>query len=172
MEITNQTFYRGDKWTWLEDISDYPADEYTLKVYLRKAAEAAITITATAEETTKHRCTALPSVTDTEAGIYHYQATATLITDADDITTIELGEVEIKASLADQDPRSWDEQTYDLMKTTYTAMLNEAQYAQSMGISERQVVIDRAELYKQLIAFENRAQKDNPSKRYITSIQY
>lgn len=164
MEITNQELFIGDKWSWLEDLSDYSAALYTLKIYLRKGSETATTITATAEETTKHRCTAPASTTAAlTSGIFHYQATVTEKADTDNVITIESGEVEVKASLATEDPRSYAEQMYDKYKTVYENMLDEGTYTSSITINNKQVQIDRGTVLEQLLYWERKAQADNPN---------
>jgi hypothetical protein len=164
MEITNPEFYVGDKWSWLEDLSDYSAALYTLKIYLRKGSAAATTITATAEETTKHRCTlAAASTASLTSGIYHYQATVTEIADATNVITIDSGEVEIKASLATEDPRSWEEQQYDTYKDVYETMLSEGTYTASITINGKQITIERGTVLEQLLYWERRAKADDPN---------
>ena len=33
MNITSQKLFAGASWKWIEDLSDYPAPEYTLKIF-------------------------------------------------------------------------------------------------------------------------------------------
>jgi len=96
MEITKQKLYAGDSWSWTESLAEYPASQYTLKIYLQYRAEAVIELTGTASGD-DHVFT-YTAEAELSGGEYVYRAK--VIDEDDNVTTIESGSVIIKADLA------------------------------------------------------------------------
>lgn len=95
------TINAGDKVTWTETLSDYPATTYTLAFDLRSKDKTPITITATASGS-DYAISVLPAVTKLwKSGLYDWQAYVYVGTPPDytEKYTIWRGKLEIKPNL-------------------------------------------------------------------------
>lgn len=148
MEITNQKLYQSDTWGWEEELSDYPASEYTLNIYLKKASGTAIQLTASASGDTHVLAYSAANSANATPGVYSYQAKVTE-TATSEVTTIETGKIEIYKDLATvTDERSWIQKAIDEIESILPTALSRE--AGEITIAGRTIkYISRIDLIKQ-----------------------
>ncbi|QQS36943.1 MAG: hypothetical protein IPM56_03025 [Ignavibacteriales bacterium] len=67
MNITSQKLFAGASWNWIEDLSEYLAPEFTLKIFLKLRNNQTIELTGTAEGST-HKFTVNSATTNIPNG--------------------------------------------------------------------------------------------------------
>jgi len=123
LNISKQKLYAGAKWSWTESVSGYPASLYDLIVYLKRATDAVIIITAVAngdDYTVEHPATS----TSITSGDYSYQVRFVEKADPTNIKMYEVGVIHIYPDLAtpDIDGRSPWMRIYENLMTAYEAL--------------------------------------------------
>lgn len=145
MNITSQLLYAGASWNWIEDLSEYPAPEYTLKFFLKLRNNQTIELTGTAEGST-HKFTVSSATTNIPNGKYSYQAQAFK---DNEMSLVETGSVDILPNLAvADDSREYWEQVVDEAKAAYKKLAG--QVADQITLSNGKTITfaNRAELLK------------------------
>lgn len=111
------TLTAGDRWTWTDSLSDYPATLWTLTYYFRgpTALAAAVGVASGAD----HAMTVAAATTVAlKPGVYSWQARANLIATPTTIETVAKGSVTVEPNLANAavDHRSFWQQIKDTLE--------------------------------------------------------
>lgn len=147
MELSNQTLYQGDTWSWEEELSDYPASTHTLKLYLKLSTNETIELTASADVDTHVFSYSAANSANASPGIYSYQFKAVKISDSS-VTTVEVGSIEVLPDINTiTDERSWIQQAIDSIESVLPTAL--AREAGEISIAGRTIKYEsKAELIK------------------------
>lgn len=151
MQIKNQKLSVGTYWSWTESLSDYPASDYTLKIYLRQGSAAAKTITASASGDDHVIEEAAATTANYAFGDHTYQAVAENKEDATKKYEVERGRIHIYPNLSADttDPRGPWEKIYAALSTALQNMAGR-EFA-SVSINGKAVTYQtRAELIRDL----------------------
>ena len=121
----------GDTWLWTRDLSDYPADTWTLAYYFTKEGKT-ITATATASGTTHSVTVAAATTAGYESGKYQWRAR---VSSGGVVTTVEDGWVDVAPNPATSttDPRSWSSRTLAGIEAFLEGNATTAQASMSIG---------------------------------------
>lgn len=107
----------GDRWTWTDSLSDYPATLWTLTYYFR--GPSALAGAGGAASGTDHVLTVAASATaPLKSGVYDWQAQAVLIADTTRKETVDVGRLTVAANLANAavDHRSFWQQVKETLE--------------------------------------------------------
>lgn len=124
----------GDRWTWTDSISDYPADLYTLTYYFRGPTSLAAAVGSASG--TDHVVTVAAATTAAlKPGIYDWQARAALISDGTVVATVATGRVTVAANLANAavDNRSFNVRVTEALQATIENRATTDQLAMSIA---------------------------------------
>lgn len=123
LAFQNIKLYAGSLWNWEEDLSDYPAHTYELKLLLRKGSAAVKTITAAADGTKHSFTNPVATTAGYDNGEYSYQMIATNRTDASELVVIDSGTKHIFPLLSSaSDPRTYWERILQNLKDAYETL--------------------------------------------------
>lgn len=145
MNITLQKLFAGASWNWIEDLSDYPAPEYTLIFFLKLRNNQTIELTGIAEGSA-HKFAVNSGTTNIPNGKYSYQAQAFK---AGEMSLVETGSVDVLPNLAvAEDSREYWEQVVDEAKAAYKTLAG--QVADQITLSNGKTITfaNRKELLK------------------------
>ena len=111
------TLTAGDRWTWTDSLSDYPATLWTLTYYFRGPSTLAAAVGAASG--TDHVLTVAATTTGAlKPGVYDWQAQAVLIADTTRKETVDTGQLTVAANLANAavDHRSFWQQVKETLE--------------------------------------------------------
>lgn len=153
MKLTSQKLIAGDKWSWIESITDYPSLTHSLEIIIQKAAAAPITISSSANaDNVRHNVLKPASETGSIAsGNYVFYARVTNKSDAEDVTTILRGTIPILPNLSSgTDGRSQWHRIFENLMAKYEEMTENGHVYTETTIDGRTKKLDRAALITEI----------------------
>jgi hypothetical protein len=128
------TLTAGDRWTWTDSLSDYPATLWTLTYYFRgpKPLDAAAGVASG----TDHVVTIAAADTNgLKPGVYDWQARVALIATPTTIQTVEVGRLTVLPNLANAavDNRSFNVRVTEALQATIEGRATTDQLAMSIA---------------------------------------
>lgn len=124
----------GDRWTWTDSLSDYPATLWTLTYFFRgpTSLAAAVGVASGAN----HVVTVAAATTSAlKPGSYDWQARAALIATPTTIATVAVGRITVAPNLenAAVDYRSWNVRVTEALKATIEGRASTDQLSMSIA---------------------------------------
>lgn len=157
MNLLSQVLVAGAKWNWTESLTEYPADEYYLKIDLKRQADATKTLTASADGNDFEFSVAAVTTAAYTAGYYAFHAYVVEIADATNIITVAVDVIEVKKDLSSVA----DGQTFALSmveKIRAQLLLCAAETFSSISVDDKNVVLkDETRLRQDLNYWESKA---------------
>ena len=160
----------GDRWTWTDSLSDYPATLWTLTYYFRGPTSLAAAVGVASG--TDHVVTVAAATTAAlKPGVYDWQARANLILTVTTIATVAIGRLTVAPNLAAAavDYRSFNVRVTEALQATIENRATTDQL--SMSIAGRSLsrmswdeLLGAYDRFKVLAASESGAA---PSRTYI-----
>ncbi len=156
------TFRAGDSVSWERDVTDYPADEWTLTYYLRGPVN--LNNTATADGTTFAATITAANSATLQAGEYRLFGR---VTDGTSVVTVYDAPLTVQPNFADAgaiaegyDPRSWNRKCLDVIKGMFEGIAPHPEISYTI-FGERNVeLIPVADRLRLLAVFESRVAEE------------
>lgn len=165
-----QTLTAGDRWSWTDSLSDYPATLWALTYYFR--GPSTIAAAAGIASGSDHVITVTSETTNPlKPGVYDWQARAALIATPTTIETVAVGRLTVAPNLANAavDNRSFNVRVTEALQATIEGRATTDQL--SMSIAGRSLsrmswdeLLKAYDRFKALAASESGA---SPTRSYI-----
>lgn len=162
LNIASLTLFAGTNWSWVEDLPDYPASDYSLKIYLKSGLNPTVELNGVAEGN-QFRFSSEPSQTSQLIDEnYQYQAIAS---NGSDTFMVDSGAIRIQPLLScpGYDPRSYWSKLLEKLRAAYL-LAAERGYAE-IETDEGTVRYTRETLQKELQYAEHKVREENKSAR-------
>lgn len=137
LQITSETLYVGDSWSWTESLSDYPATSYSLQIVLKYRDNPPVILNGSADGDDFDFTYSAANSSKLPSGGYAYQVVATKTSDST-VTTIERGKISLLPNLkTSTDTRNHYEKVIDAIEAVIEQRATEAH--QSISINGRNI---------------------------------
>lgn len=161
MNLTKLKLVAGTQWNWTENLSSYPATDYTLRISFYKNSSNTFTVVSAASGNT-HEFDVAEIQNDVEAGSYIWQAIA-VNNSTHKKYIVNQGKIYISANLqTSEDPRGEWTTIHENLKTAYKELCKSPMATINIE-GKSYTYADREALLSQLLFAESKANAENGS---------